>query len=76
MSEAGGHMYLETDMILVVCVEELAGRLEIHQFFMSYLKCIWNRPSMSMACPDDLEHKAPDVSMKKTFESQVRKAFL
>jgi len=22
-----------------------------------------------MACPEDLEHKAPEVSMKKTFEN-------
>lgn len=26
-------------------------------------------PSTSMACPEDLEHNAPEGSMKKTFES-------
>lgn len=28
-------------------------------------------PSISIACPDDLEQRAPDVSMKNTWMAQV-----
>jgi len=34
------------------------------QGYLSWIQL--NSPSMSIAWPEDLEHKAPDVSMKKT----------